>query len=237
MNTTLGEREQFVQIMIRQIVDGTMSAGYRLPTESELAAQYGYAKTNIHLGVKELERYGLVKIVPRHAMYVEDFSKTITLEGVNAIFLYTEGLPNRATAVAMLELREMMACGVIRWMIRHPNRSHMEKLIECCDAMEAAAQSGDRTQFHETLLAFLRVYYLECGNDIFPLLVRSFQDTMTQAAGYLARFADAKELVVVYRAVLRHSEAGDLAAAEQVWTSWNTKLSYRLLEGNYFPNL
>ena len=87
MNTTPGEKERFVQNMIQQILDGTLPAGYRLPTESELAAQHAIAKTNIHLGVKELERYGLVKIVPRHAMYIEDFSKSITLDGINAVFL------------------------------------------------------------------------------------------------------------------------------------------------------
>ena len=234
MNTTLGEKERFVQLMISQIIDGSLPAGYRLPTESELAAQHGIAKTNIHLGVKELERYGLLKVVPRHAVYIEDVSKTITLEGINAVFLYN-GLPNRSIAVAMLELHEMMACGVIRWMIRHPNRSHMKKLKDCCSELEAAADSGDHDRFHQALSALLVVYYLESENDIFPLLVRSFRDTMVRAMEYLARFADAGELAAVYRAVLRHIEAGDLAA-EQVWTAWNTKLSYRLLDGNYFPN-
>lgn len=236
MNTTLGEREQFVQHMILQITDGTLPAGFRLPTESELAVQYGFAKTNIHLGVKELERYGLVKIVPRHAMYIEDFSKTITLEGINAVFHYTDGVPNRSMVEAMLELREMMATGVIRWMVRRPNRRHMEALKESCSALETAADSEDPAQFAEALLAFLRVYYLEIENDIFPLLIRSFQDTVLEAAGYLARFADPKELAAVYRAVLRHSEAGDFAAAEQVWTIWNDRLSETLLSGNYFPN-
>lgn len=236
MTATQGEKERFVQQMICQIIDGTLPAGYRLPTESELAAQFGIAKTNVHLGVKELERYGMVKIVPRHAMYIEDTSESITLEGVNAAFRYTSGLPNRATTETMLELREMMACGVIRWMVRRPDRAHMQRLTALCSELEQAAEHGGEEEIYRALLAFLMAYYLESGNDIFPLLVRSFRDIMAQAVYYLARYAEPKELAAVYRSVLHHIEAEDLAAAQRVWTAWNNQLSQRLLSSDKLRN-
>ena len=172
----------------------------------------------------------MVTIVPRHAVYIADVSEQITLEGVLTIFRYTDGLPNRPMVEAMLELRAMMACGVIRWMVRHPNRAHMEKLKNLCGGIEQAAQSGDCEQIQAAAHSFLSSYYLEAGNAVFPLLVRSFHDIVAQAVHYIARYADAKEMAAVYRSLLLHTEAGDLSAAQSVWSTWNDKLNNQLFE-------
>lgn len=232
MSERLGEKERFLQKMIRRIAAGELASGMKLPTESELAECYGIAKTNIHLGIKELERLGFVKVVPRHAVYIADLSESITLEGLNATFRYVDGLPNRAFASSLLELREMMAFGAMRWMARHPDRAHMDKLRECCTALEQAAQLGGDAVY-PPLLDFMKVFYQEAGNDIFPLLVRSFYDTMMKSVNYMARFADPVEMAAVYRSVLQHVDAGDVFAAMDVWAAWNTRLSVFLLEANF----
>ena len=43
MAANTGEKERFVRQMICRIADGTLPADCRLPTESELAAEYGIA--------------------------------------------------------------------------------------------------------------------------------------------------------------------------------------------------
>lgn len=50
------ERERFLDRMLKEILSGQRKPGDRLPTESELAEQYGLRKTNVHLGLQELER-------------------------------------------------------------------------------------------------------------------------------------------------------------------------------------
>jgi len=233
MAERVGEKERFLQDMIRRIATGELTSGTKLPTESELAEEYGIAKTNIHLGIKELERFGFVTVVPRHAVYIADMKEHLTLDGVNIIFRYVDGLPNRAAASALLELREMMAFGVMRWMTRHPDRAHMERLRECCAALEQAAALGSAEAVYPALMEFMKVFYREAGNAIFPLLVRSFQDTMMKSVDYMARFADPVEMAAVYRSVLQHVDAGDVFAAMDVWAAWNTRLSVFLLEANF----
>ena len=178
MSERIGEKELFLREMVRRIATGKLASGVKLPTESELAEDYGIAKTNVHLGIKELERLGFVKVVPRHAVYIANLSESITLEGLNATFRYVEGLPSRASASALLELREMMAFGVMRWMTRHPDRAHMDRLRVCCTALEQAAETRDSAAVYPPLLEFMKVFYQEAGNAIFPLLIRSFSDTM-----------------------------------------------------------
>ena len=175
MAERVGEKERFLQDMIRRIATGRLTSGTKLPTESELAEEYGIAKTNIHLGIKELERFGFVTVVPRHAVYIADMNEQLTLDGLNIIFRYVDGLPSRAAASALLELREMMAFGVMRWMTRHPDRAHMERLRECCAALEQAAALGSTEAVYPALMEFMKVFYRDAGNAIFPLLVRSFQ--------------------------------------------------------------
>jgi DNA-binding FadR family transcriptional regulator len=233
MAERVGEKERFLQDMIRRIATGELTSGTKLPTESELAEEYGIAKTNIHLGIKELERFGFVTVVPRHAVYIADMNEQLTLDGLNIIFRYVDGLPSRAAASALLELREMMAFGVMRWMTRHPDRAHMERLRECCAALEQAAALGTTEAVYPALMEFMKVFYRDAGNAIFPLLVRSFQDTMMKSVDYMARFADPVEMAAVYRSVLQHVDAGDVFAAMDVWAAWNTRLSVFLLNANF----
>lgn len=58
------ERERFLDRMLKEILSGKRSPGDRLPTESELAGQYGLRKTNVHLGLQELERLGFLRVGP-----------------------------------------------------------------------------------------------------------------------------------------------------------------------------
>ena len=233
MSERIGEKELFLREMVRRIATGKLASGVKLPTESELAEEYGIAKTNVHLGVKELERLGFVKVVPRHAVYIANLSESITLEGLNVTFRYVEGLPSRAAASALLELREMMAFGVMRWMTRHPDRAHMDRLRACCTALEQAAETGGSAAVYPPLLEFMKEFYQKVGNAIFPLLIRSFSDTMMKSVDYMARFADPVEMAAVYRSVLQHVDAGDVFAAMDVWAAWNTRLSVFLLDANF----
>ena len=59
MSERIGEKERFLQEMIRRIATGELESGARLPTESELAAEYGIAKTQ----TKQL-RHCLRKLQP-----------------------------------------------------------------------------------------------------------------------------------------------------------------------------
>lgn len=82
------ERERFLDCMLKEILSGRRNPGDRLPTESELAEQYGLRKTNVHLGLQELERLGFLKVVPRHATYVAPYWEQANLETLAAIMTH-----------------------------------------------------------------------------------------------------------------------------------------------------
>ena len=97
------EQERFIDRMLKEILGGQRNPGDRLPTESELAAQYDLRKTNVHLALKELERLGFLEIVPRHATYVAPYWERANLETLAVIM--THGVtPHPALVDAFLEL-------------------------------------------------------------------------------------------------------------------------------------
>ena len=212
---------------------GGTPAGDRLPTESHIAEKYDVSKTNVHLGVKELARLGFVDVVPRHAVYITDIWENITLEALDALFQYVDGLPPRSVVDALLELREMMACGVIRWMVRQTDPAHMAKLKDLCASLEQAAEQGEQRAIYTALREFLAAFYQEAGNRLFPLLVRSVRGTMLKATEYIAQYVDPLEMAAMYREMVMHIDARDTSAAVSVWTTWNDRVVDRFLTAVY----
>ena len=144
------EQERFIDRMLKEILGGQRNPGDRLPTESELAAQYDLRKTNVHLALKELERLGFLEIVPRHATYVAPYWEKANLETLAVIM--THGVtPHPELVDAFLELREMVALGWFRWTGRSPKTEQMRHLYGLLAQMDAIAYvpDGDKAAFLE----------------------------------------------------------------------------------------
>lgn len=219
--------------MMQQILHGTLNAGERLPTESELSAQYQIAKTNVHLGIKELERLGFLKVVPRHATYVADIWDHVTLEALAAMVEYSDGKPDREVASVFLALREMMGCGVIRWMARKPNPEHMRALQAHCDALERAARLSDREACEMALRDFMICMYMETDNPIFSVLMRSARNVAHYALALMDSYFAPVQAAAVYREVLGLVEEGEAVEAVRVWTAWNDSVTAEFLHNTY----
>lgn len=167
------EQERFIDRMLKEILGGQRNPGDRLPTESELAAQYDLRKTNVHLALKELERLGFLEIVPRHATYVAPYWERANLETL-AVIMTHGGTPHPELVDAFLELREMVALGWFCWVGRRPDAVQMQKLYGLLAQMDAIAYvpDGDKAAFLELLNAFLVCMFRESDNMIFRVMLR-----------------------------------------------------------------
>ncbi len=197
------EQERFIDRMLKEILRGQRNPGDRLPTESELAAQYDLRKTNVHLALKELERLGFLEIVPRHATYVAPYWERANLETLAVIM--THGVtPHPELVDAFLELREMVALGWFCWVGRRPDAAQMQKLYGLLAQMDAIAYvpDGDKAAFLELLNAFLVCMFRESDNMIFRVMLRSTRELAHVAYYMVAYTLDMQELCRVYRAVL-----------------------------------
>ena len=225
------ERERFIDRMLKEILGGQRNPGDRLPTESELAVQYGLRKTNVHLALKELERLGFLEIVPRHATYVAPYWEQASLETL-AVILTHGGTPQPALVEAFLELREMVALGWFRWAERYPNAAQMQKLYGLLAQMEAIAYApdGDKAAFLELLNAFLVCMFRESDNMIFRVMLRSARELAHVAYYMVAYTLDMQQLCKTYRTVLDGLTDGCAPEVIAYWCAWSDRVTLRYRE-------
>ena len=225
------EQERFIDRMLKEILGGQRNPGDRLPTESELAAQYDLRKTNVHLALKELERLGFLEIVPRHATYVAPYWERANLETLAVIM--THGVtPHPELVDAFMELREMVALGWFCWVGRRPNAAQMQKLYGLLAQMDAIAYvpDGDKAAFLELLNAFLVCMFRESDNMIFRVMLRSTRELAHVAYYMVAYTLDMQELCRVYRAVLDGLTDGCVPEAIACWSAWSDRVTLRYRE-------
>ena len=225
------EQERFIDRMLKEILGGQRNPGDRLPTESELAAQYDLRKTNVHLALKELERLGFLEIVPRHATYVAPYWERANLETL-AVIMTHGGTPHPELVDAFLELREMVALGWFCWVGRRPDAAQMQKLYGLLAQMDAIAYvpDGDKAAFLELLNAFLVCMFRESDNMIFRVMLRSTRELAHVAYYMVAYTLDMQELCRVYRAVLDGLTDGCVPEAIACWSAWSDRVTLRYRE-------
>lgn len=232
MAKPLSEKDFFIKSIIMKLHCGELMPDERLPAESELAEQYGISKTTIHLAIQQLERLGFVRVIPRHAVYINS-PEQLTLESLDAMFNYLDELPQRPVVEAMLELRHIMGIGVIHWTVHQPSAEHLQKLHELLDALEATVDNEDCIARENALGNLLDFIYSNSGNLLFTLLAQSAHDTMRVAIRYISEYADPHEMIQVYRSMERHLRADDTASAVEVWVKWNEKITQAFLKMQY----
>lgn len=227
------ERERFLDRMLKEILSGQRSPGDRLPTESELAGQYGLRKTNVHLGLQELERLGFLRVVSRHATYVAPYWEQANLETLAAIMTHG-GKPKPELVDAFLELREMVALGWFRWMSRNPKTEQMRHLYGLLERMEAIAYAPagekDKPEFLDLVNQFLVCMFAESDNMIFRVLLRSSRELAHVTYYIVAYTLDMRELCTTYRTVLDGLTSGHASEAIDYWCGWSDKVTVQYRE-------
>ena len=226
------EKDKFIKSIICKLNAKELNPGDRLPTESELAIQHGFSKTNIHLGIQQLERLGFVRVVPRHAVYVNS-PEHLTLEAIDALFVYLDDMPARPVIEAMLEMRRMLGMSVINGFSRHYDPEKAAQVDLMLDTLDTAVEKNDAEAREQALFALLTFLYHNTENVLFPLLIRSLKNTMIQAVHYISLYSNPREMAYVYRAMEQHILAGEQESAIQVWSDWNNHMTQEFLHNLY----
>ena len=97
--------ELFERQMQGVILSGQVPPGEKLPTEAELAESMNISKSAVHAGIKNLERMGFVRIVPRHGIYVCDWAEFGNVDTLISVLKYQGGKLDKGTAASLLETR------------------------------------------------------------------------------------------------------------------------------------
>ena len=146
-------KDQFLNQIASEILDGKLKPGDRLPTERELAGEAKISRSAVHLAMEELERMGFIRTNARHATYVEDYLKNGNIETLNYLITFS---------------RDRFA------------KDHMQELLDMRLAIEGRAIElllEQNDPFEETLKEYLScAICVLSGNFILSMMFNSFRN-------------------------------------------------------------
>lgn len=193
MNTPLLEplrvpslKEACVQRLEELILSGELKIGERLPPEREFAARLGVSRPVLHEALVDLDAKGLVRIVPRRGVFVNDYRRSGSMAILTSLLAYHNGQLDPAFAQSLLDTRLLLEVETARLAALHRTDDHLsefhdllaqEREAACCDPQTLTGLDFD---FH-LLVA------IASGNLIYPLLINSFKSIYTSLTGAFFR--------------------------------------------------
>lgn len=98
-------KNKFIRYFENLILSGEFTIGTKLPPERELAKKLKISRPIIHEGLLELEKKGLVKIIPRKGTFSNNYLKEGSLELLEALLHYNNYKLDNNLLESFLEIR------------------------------------------------------------------------------------------------------------------------------------
>lgn len=160
------------------ILSGTLKIGERLPSERALAEQLGVSRPVVHQALVDLAAKGLVEILPRKGVVVNDFRTQGSCALLSSLLAFSEGELDAGIVRSLVEMRLLMEVEAARLAALHRTAAQAQQLQEIF-AAGATANPHDARSMAELDFAFHQLITLASGNVMYPLIINSFKGLYT----------------------------------------------------------
>ncbi|AXK45227.1 FadR/GntR family transcriptional regulator [Brachybacterium saurashtrense] len=201
--------EALVDVLRRRIVEGTIAAGEKLPSENTLIAEHGVSRTVVREALTALRADGLVRTRRGAGSYA------LTPPSPPGSTWPARPVRTLAERRALLELRTGVECEAAGLAASRRSEAdlaalrHAQKALEASLAEPAAALEHDFAVHRGIAVASGNPYLLELLDALGPTMIAMPRDRLTAHAGSGAGDAVVQE----HAAVLEALEAGEPRAA------------------------
>jgi len=192
-------KEACIQRLERLILSGDLKVGAHLPPERQLAAMLDVSRPVLHQAIVELEARGLVRIVPRRGVIVNDFRTNGSLALLTSLLSYHEGDLDPALKQSMIDVRLLIERETARLAALHRTDEQLQQLNHIVEQEQAFDRCNVRGLVELDFSFHLHVA-LASGNAMYPLIMNSFKDVYTNLTGqFFTRYCqDAATIDEVY---------------------------------------
>lgn len=172
--------ELFEDRMQGLILSGALEIGEKLPTEQELAESMRISKSAVHIGIKNLERKGFLRVVPRHGVYVANYPETGNVDTLIALLKYNGNHLDRKTVASVLQFRESVEGMAVQMLAENHTSDHILRLrIYISDIKDAVKRSAKVEQLAKLIFEYHLYIALKSGNNVIPMVLNGFYDVST----------------------------------------------------------
>jgi len=155
------------------ILDSQLRSGERLPTENELARQYGVSRTVIREAVRSLAAKGLVQVTQGSGTVVREMTNEQASQSISSVLKQNA---RRVDIEKLLEVRRMLEVEIAGLAAERRNDDDLEALAETVARMEREEERG----FVENDIAFHASLAHATQNEFFEILLNSLADALIQ---------------------------------------------------------
>jgi DNA-binding FadR family transcriptional regulator len=164
------------------ILSGELKAGERLPAERDLAVKLGVSRPVLHEALVDLTGKGLVTILPRRGVEVNDFRQSGSMAILSSLLSYHNGEFDPAFTASLFEMRLLIETETARLAAVKGTPSQLSRLEEIT-AAEAAADRADIAALTKLDFDFHLQIAIASQNHIYPLILNSFNAVYTHFTG------------------------------------------------------
>lgn len=164
------------------ILSGELQAGERLPSERDLASQLGISRPVLHEALADLAAMGLVTVLPRRGVVINDFRKSGSFAILSSLLVYNQGKLDPAMVRSLFEMRALIETETARLAATAASSQEIAALRDVLekerrlDFADIPTRVGLDFEFH-LLVA------VASGNLIYPLVINSFKSIYVHFAG------------------------------------------------------
>ena len=170
-------KDQFLNQIASEILDGKLKPGDRLPTERKLAGEAMISRAAVHLAMEELERMGFIRTNARHATYVEDYLKNGNIETLNYLITFSRDRFAKDHMQELLDMRLAIEGRAIELLLEQndPFEETLKEYLSCARAIAEAEQPED-VQLAGSFFEFHHEICVLSGNFILSMMFNSFRN-------------------------------------------------------------
>ena len=199
--------DQIYRTLKDLILSGQWPEKYRLPSEPELAAQFGVSRMSLRMALQKLQALGLIEVRVGNGTFVKSFSLDDYLEEIGSIFNYSW------TPQKIADFRKALEGTGVRLAIQRYTPERLQELHRLLDEFHSAVLSGQPAEISRADIAFHTHIMETTGNELF---ISTYRLCMKPLESYLmkgslrttplrAEFDFSEELHTrLYRAIENH---------------------------------
>jgi GntR family transcriptional repressor for pyruvate dehydrogenase complex len=187
----------------RELAEGVLKAGDKLPAERELAESLGFSRAAVREALRALEATGLVQLQKgvKGGAFIQNGNRDDVTRSINDIVVLG-GVPLRQ----VMEVRTLLMTHAVQLASERATPEELDRIEENIKNTEASAKVGEPTMRH--VRQFYNLLGELSGNEVLAILIEA---TSSISLDFVARhgieFTD--ELIVLRRKVLNRLRARD----------------------------
>lgn len=180
------------------ILSGELQAGEKLPSERDLAARLGVSRPVLHEALVDLSAKGLVSILPRRGVVVNDYRKSGSVAILSSLLAYNQGNFDPQFQQSLFEMRILLEGRTAALAARKASPLDIHQLNALMEA-EKKARHNDISALTELDFEFHLQIAVISGNLVYPLIINSFKNVYTHFTGaFFQRFQCSSTLDEVF---------------------------------------